>query len=411
MKRHYTRAPTSAAGGETVTREGLEDSSMAIGHRHDRWPLGYAGRMLRVKSPALRLVLLSLASSASMVGCFGNNADQPAPDASFPFDGADDVEFPDARGPSDDGPASTDVGADSAAPRDGGIPDAPAPPTDASIDSAGDSTIDSPTDSSVDSAIDVSIDSSVDSSIGSSDAGEDAALTYPQVVLADAPLSYWRFGESTGTVAVDETGADNGAYGATGVTLGAPGAIANDPNTAATFDGMSGYVDMGAGFAFGGTSPMSYEAWVKPNPADSSARRFMSKETSNGSGRQGFLMAYELGGTPPDGGPPANLLSWERWLDNAPDALIAVVTPGVYQHVVVTYDGSTMTMYLNGQSIASAPSTQGIAALADPFRVATYSDFLAAADCFGGTIDEVAIYDHALGAARVLLHYEVGTGM
>jgi hypothetical protein len=341
---------------------------------------------------AVGLVPLVLASSSSLVACFGTNEDQPGPDAGFaldattPFDG----DVPDATPPSVD--AETDAGADAAAPSTDAGADVPVSPADASIDSA----TDGPNDASMNAPVET---------------GADAALTYPQVVLADSPLSYWRFGESSGTVAVDETGTTNGTYSAAGVTLGAPGAIAGDSNTAATFDGASGYVDMGAAFAFGGVSPMTYEAWFKPNPADTAARRFLSKETINSGGRQGFLMAYDLGGPLPDGGAPNTLLSWERWLNSGVDAVIAIVTPGVYQHVVVTYDGSTMTMYLNGQTVGSTASTRSIAALTDPFRVATYSDGLTAADCFGGTIDEVAIYDHALSAARVLLHYDVGTGM
>jgi hypothetical protein len=60
-------------------------------------------------------------------------------------------------------------------------------------------------------------------------------------VLADSPVGYWRFGETLGsTVAVDETGqGSDGAY-LQAVTLGVPGALATDANTAARFDGASG---------------------------------------------------------------------------------------------------------------------------------------------------------------------------
>jgi hypothetical protein len=200
-------------------------------------------------------------------------------------------------------------------------------------------------------------------------------------------------------------GATNGTYNGT-VTLGAPGAIAGDSDTAVTFDGATAYVDMGTGFAFGGTAAMSYEAWVKPGAADPAARRFLSKETNSG-GRQGYLMAYSAAS--PDGGGGA-LLSWERWQNGGVDSTGVIVTTGVYSHVVVTYDGATMAIYSNGVLAGSSPSTRSIATLPDPLRVATYSDFLAAADCFPGTIDEVAFYDHALSAARVAEHYRVGSG-
>ena len=53
-------------------------------------------------------------------------------------------------------------------------------------------------------------------------------------------LGYWRLGEPAGATAIDELGARPGAYAAQGVTLGRPGALPADPNTAAAFDGTAG---------------------------------------------------------------------------------------------------------------------------------------------------------------------------
>src|SRR6266849_10213854 len=51
-------------------------------------------------------------------------------------------------------------------------------------------------------------------------------LGYAQVVLADAPVAYWRLGETTGATAVDSAGT-NPATVFGGVTLGQAGALAD----------------------------------------------------------------------------------------------------------------------------------------------------------------------------------------
>lgn len=257
-------------------------------------------------------------------------------------------------------------------------------------------------DSAPDAATDARTSDAADAR--TSDATDAAALTYPQVVRADAPLSYWRFGEASGSVAKDEIGATNGTY--TGaVTLGAAGAIAGDANTAAAFDGSTGYVSLGNGFGFNGVAAMSVEAWVKPGTLDNSYRRVFSKETTDGNGRQGYLMAAIASGG-------AGSFSFERFRDGQTEALRATLPTGQYSHVVSTYDGATMVLYVNGAAVTSVASARSLSSISVPLNVATYSDpQLSAQEYFPGAIDELAIYDHALTAARVLAHYRAGTGM
>ena len=62
--------------------------------------------------------------------------------------------------------------------------------------------------------------------------------TYASAVLGDTPAGFWRFGEPSGTRLLDSSpSANNGTY-LKGVALGQPGAIAFDPDSAATFDGV-----------------------------------------------------------------------------------------------------------------------------------------------------------------------------
>jgi hypothetical protein len=70
-------------------------------------------------------------------------------------------------------------------------------------------------------------------------------------------------------------------------------------------------------------------------------------------------------------------------------------SPGSYSHVVATYDGTTMSLYLNGIHNSDKQDT-------DPRITSTA---MGIGENFVGSIDEVAIYDHALDAGRVSAHF------
>lgn len=63
-------------------------------------------------------------------------------------------------------------------------------------------------------------------------------LDYRAAVLATNPLAYWRLGETSGTVARDEMGLNHGTY-VNAPTLGVPGLLAGDPDTAVTLNGTN----------------------------------------------------------------------------------------------------------------------------------------------------------------------------
>jgi hypothetical protein len=63
------------------------------------------------------------------------------------------------------------------------------------------------------------------------------AVTYPDHVLDDGAVAYWRLGEASGTTAVDATGNGHDGTYVFSPTLGVTGLLINDVDTAATFTG------------------------------------------------------------------------------------------------------------------------------------------------------------------------------
>jgi hypothetical protein len=237
------------------------------------------------------------------------------------------------------------------------------------------------------------------------DAGQDAPLpppsAYAQVVLADDPVAYWRLDETSGVTVRDFSGHGNDATYIGGVHAGAPGAIANDPDTAATFDGATGYLDAGNVFAFAGTEPFSVEAWVRSTSMQNYGGVFSREDTSGGPPSEGYL-----GFVSPGNG----VYGFQRLDGNNLTSITSMSTASTshYDHVVATYDGNVMTVYVNGAPEAMEAASFPIAGATHDFVVG--AEVGGAEDFFEGELDEVAVYEHVLEANRVSAHYLVGTG-
>jgi len=235
----------------------------------------------------------------------------------------------------------------------------------------------------------------------------DAGLgSYTSEVMADSPASWWRLGEtSTSAQAVDEMKVQNGTFQLPGVTLGVLGAIAKDPNTAMSLDGTNGALVLpGSLYDLGGTVPFAIEVWLSPGappPLDAGDpdRRVVSHRTD--SPYFGWYMEID----------PNQRLVFTRWdQDTQLDQLISKpLVQDKYSHVVVSADGASMSLYVNGVLVAATPQsaiTPNVAANA--FAWGSLSDL--DGEFLNGSLDEPAIYTHALAPSRVLAHYQAGIG-
>ncbi|HEV3318110.1 MAG TPA: hypothetical protein VG053_00055, partial [Solirubrobacteraceae bacterium] len=111
---------------------------------------------------------------------------------------------------------------------------------------------------------------------------QSSGVGYAKMVETDAPISWWRLGETSGTVAADREALNPGAY-LGGTTLGAPSLVTTEPsNSAVTLDGVTGTVQVASSTSLNLSSPFSLEAWIKPSklPAAGSFASVLTKAES-----------------------------------------------------------------------------------------------------------------------------------
>jgi len=217
--------------------------------------------------------------------------------------------------------------------------------------------------------------------------GAPSSSSYRSEVLADSPAAYWRLDETSGTTAGSETSTDAGTYQG-GYTLGQPGALVNEPSTAALFNGTTGTVNLRSSAGLNPTTALTLEGWVKPTSLPATSATIIRKDAQyllriTGSG--GVVFRVWKGGSAREVATGSTLVRAGQW-----------------SHVVGTWDGSTMTVYVNGTARGSASVAAPIDSSSNPLYLASV---WASYDWVNGSLDEVAVYGTALPAARVQSHY------
>lgn len=221
------------------------------------------------------------------------------------------------------------------------------------------------------------------SSGGNGGGGATGNDEYSKQVLADKPVGYYRLDEPLGSASVaDSSGNGNDGTASAKVGFGAPGAIAG--NTAAAFDGVSD-VNLGDKFDFAGQVPMSVEAWLWPVADDSG---FLGKGYyEQGLGYDGWFIA--------EGSDDLQCIR------GGAGVILTKLSKTEYTHVVMTFDGLNLIVYLNGSKAKTTPTTTAVIEHPNPVQIGKVNEWKSAV----ASIDEVALYDTALSAERVAAHF------
>lgn len=235
------------------------------------------------------------------------------------------------------------------------------------------------------------------------------ADTIDSAIAEDVPLLHWPLNETSGAVANDLSGNGyNGTY--TGGTLTGSGFTMTtwtDHVMAATGSAGGSPLDVGTGRQWsveavvtrGATQPFDNVSaniaaqWRSPNLGYVSMGLCMP---STGKVATSFMGYF----TPSD-------LSSSRAVSSAAAPVNGARTHVYMERVQGTGATDTLNIYLNGvlsQTASVASTLVGTASNGAQFCVGFYPNF-----SYGwlGTVEHVAVYNHALGAARVLYHAQL----
>ena len=210
----------------------------------------------------------------------------------------------------------------------------------------------------------------------------------------DGLQAYWGFDELSGYTAADWIGSNPGILNGYGST---PGWTAGKIGGALSFDGSNDFVQVMSPNVPVGAAERSIVGWFNPN--QSGNREFLSY--GQRSYRQ--LVAMSINGQSP------------FFASHGDDlATGASVSPGVWNQYAMTFNGATVTLYLNGGGIGSKNI---------PLNTTLYdAGLLIGAHVqspgnnnyfmyFSGEIDEVGIWNRVLSAGEIQTLWNNGDGL
>lgn len=250
---------------------------------------------------------------------------------------------------------------------------------------------------------------------------------YAAVVEADGPVAYWRLDEASGsTNALDAVGSFNGSYVGTNggvVNFGVATGIPNNNDPAVTVSNGAAVV---VPYAIEINPPGAFtiEGWFQPASLTTGLleNRIPIASLSNpwGVGPVGWAV-YQT---------PSNNWAWlpfRGYWDNTRITDPDVIVPNAWYYLVMTYDGTTFTLYVNGVAEASETDSLFVQNGVVPSGGANdydynYNHTLGLPDGgssqfvigwrsdshetpFLGGIDDVAVYNKALTPQQIQNHY------
>jgi len=206
-----------------------------------------------------------------------------------------------------------------------------------------------------------------------------AAFTYtppPRVLVAA-----YSFDEGSGTAVNDLSGNGNN-----GTVSGTTWSTAGKFNKALSFNGSSSWVTVNDSASLHLTTGMTLEAWVNPTAIGTAWRTVMMKEQS---GEMTYTL-YANNGTRPAG---YIYIGGE----NSTQGTAALVT-NTWTHLAVTYDGTTLRLYVNGVEVSNKAISGSIVNSTGVLRIGGNGVW---GEYFSGLIDEVRIFNRASTPAEI----------
>jgi N,N-dimethylformamidase beta subunit-like, C-terminal/Concanavalin A-like lectin/glucanases superfamily/Galactose oxidase-like, Early set domain/Bacterial Ig domain/Glyoxal oxidase N-terminus len=220
-------------------------------------------------------------------------------------------------------------------------------------------------------------------------AGNTTASTAVTVTVNNTAIAglvgAWGFEEGTGTTTADVSG-----HALAGTLANAAWTPSGKYGNALSFNGTNAWVTVADNALLHLTNGMTVEAWVKPAAASTDWAAAVLKER----GTTG--LAYALYATDGANKPPAGYIN--RSGTDVEAAGATVLALNAWSHLAVTYDGTTIRLYVNGTQAGTKAQTGNINSSTAPLRFGGDSVW---GEYFNGLIDEVRVYSTALTAAQI----------
>jgi hypothetical protein len=224
-----------------------------------------------------------------------------------------------------------------------------------------------------------------------------AASTYASSVRADAPSMFYRLGDSTVALLADSSGqGQNGAYNASNVQLNIPGAIPGDAGTAVGDQGnASGYASVPEIQSIPVFNhPRTVELWIQQAVTTLTDQALVSwGQPAVGTGNAFGLIESS----------PSELLVAASG-DDSVFPLPYRLDDGAWHQLAVTYDGSAIGAYLDGQLIGAGHFPAPLDTLGGtPLEIGTFAGV--GVGLQSTALDDLAVYPSALTSARIAAHF------
>jgi len=197
---------------------------------------------------------------------------------------------------------------------------------------------------------------------------KDKPLTAPQAGL----ISYFNFDDNL----IDQKG-----YASNGVSTGNPSFTKGKIGKCITYDGVNDVVEFTPTTPVG-NGKISLSCWVKTAEAGNS-KYFISGN--------GFGLATT-----------ASKVSMVISAPNTSSAISTPITANEWTHVVGTFDGTNIQIFINGSWVASTNNPGNMGGFNSVLKLAKVNGIY-----WAGSIDELYIYDRALSQAEVTQLYNL----
>lgn len=206
---------------------------------------------------------------------------------------------------------------------------------------------------------------------------------------ARGAVANWNFDEGSGSSIADAVGTNTGTWNGTLGSQWATGRI----NRSGNFNGTDNYVSFGTDAGLAVTTAITISLWMYPSGTQAAYASPIAKSGS-------YWLEGDGGGT--------NQYQFFLHTSSDQSAGLFQITANAWNHVVLAWDGTTATTYLNGRVVQSQALTGTISSNANVLLAGNRDGF---SRFYSGRLDELGLWGRALLPGEVQTLYNAGSGV